>query len=67
MWRSGQPNPGNFNLVTNPGDVASKPVTTYSISGTVSGDTKIGITLSLSGAVSMTAITDGSGNYSLQD
>ncbi|MCX5849761.1 MAG: carboxypeptidase-like regulatory domain-containing protein [Deltaproteobacteria bacterium] len=39
---------------------------TYSISGTVSGDTIAGVTITLSGGTSGTAITttDGSGNYS---
>jgi len=39
---------------------------TFSISGTVSGDTKAGVTMSLFGCVSATTITDASGNYSFR-
>ena len=38
---------------------------TYSISGTVSGATAQGVTITLSGAASTTATTDSSGNYTL--
>ncbi len=37
--------------------------TTYSISGTVSGDTASGVTLNLTGAATKTATSDSSGNY----
>ena len=39
-------------------------VPTYSISGTVSGDTASGVTVSLTGAATGTTTTDASGNYS---
>ena len=38
--------------------------TTYSISGTVSGDVQAGVTVRLSGASSGSAVTNSSGNYS---
>jgi len=38
-------------------------ITTYSISGTVTGDTQAGVTMSLFGSISTTTITDASGNY----
>jgi len=46
---------------TDPLDPNSPP--TYSISGTVTGDTQAGITMTLSGSVSANTTTDASGNY----
>ena len=63
-WVEGQPAPGNPALVTNPGDAASKPTTTYSISGTVSGAIQAGVTITLTGSSTGSTPTDASGNYS---
>jgi hypothetical protein len=64
-WVKGQPAPGNPALVTNPGDSASRPATTYSISGivTVSGSGLSGVSMTLTGTSLATVTTDTSGNY----
>ena len=46
---------------TDPLDPNSPP--TYSISGTVTGDVQAGVTMTLSGSVSATTVTNASGNY----
>ncbi len=45
-------------------DATIPPPLTYSISGTVSGDVLQDVTITLSGATSLTTTTDASGNYS---
>lgn len=61
-------NPTSINATISGADSAGNnfsancPVTTYSISGTVTGAT--GVTMTLSGSGTGTATTDGSGNYS---
>lgn len=64
-WVKGQPDPGNPDLVTNPGNPASKPATSYSISGTVivSGSGLSGVSMTLTGTSLATVTTDTSGNY----
>jgi hypothetical protein len=63
-WVKGQPQPGDPALVSNPGDATSIPGTEgFSISGTVTGDVLEGVTMTLSGDVSETTMTDSSGNY----
>ena len=46
------------------GSSKDEPAPTYSISGTVSGDTLAGVTINLSGAATATTTTDAGGNYS---
>ncbi len=46
---------------------ANEVVYTYSISGTVNGDVSSGVTITLSGDDSDTAISDSVGNYSISD
>jgi len=46
--------------------VATKIITVYSISGTVTGDILAGVTMTLSGSNSGTTLTDASGNYTFR-
>jgi hypothetical protein len=49
------------------GNASSESAPVFTISGTVSGDTQKGVTITLSGDNSGTATTDGNGNYSFSD
>ena len=61
--------PSSRSVTVNNADMTGQNFTatadTYSISGTVSGATAQGVTITLSGAASTTATTDSSGNYTL--
>ena len=61
--------PANLSVTVSGADVTGKNFTstavTYSISGTVSGATAQGVTITLSGAAGATTTTDSSGNYTI--
>jgi hypothetical protein len=60
-------NPASIDIPVNGGDVAGQNFvaaeSTYAISGTISGAVASGVTVTLGGASSATAVTDSSGDY----
>jgi DNA-binding beta-propeller fold protein YncE len=54
-------------VVVASGGITGCPSPTYSISGTVSGDVREGVTVALSGAARLSTTTDATGSYSFAD